>query len=78
MKIYFSQNQFKEVDLKDDSYRVKNIMGEHHLTLLFDLPEFYLFPLGSFCEFQGERYTLLQPQSFKKINENHFEYSLVM
>ncbi|GIZ15108.1 hypothetical protein [Capnocytophaga catalasegens] len=78
MKIYISQTEFKEIDVKDDSYRLREIAGEHNITLLFDLPEFIEFPIGSFCDFQGERYTLLKPQNFKKISNRHYEYTLVM
>lgn len=78
MKLYTSKTTFKDIDLKDDSYRLRSIAGEHNLTLLFDLPEFYEFPIGTYCDFQGERYTLLKAQDFKKINDCHYEYTLVM
>ncbi|GIM52019.1 hypothetical protein CAPN004_10490 [Capnocytophaga cynodegmi] len=78
MKLYTEDNTFKEIDLKDESYRLRSISGEHNITLLFDLPEFYEFPIGTFCEFQGQRYTLLKPQNFRKINSYHYEYTLVM
>ena len=78
MKLYISKTDFKDIDLKDDSYRLRSIAGEHNLTLLFDLPEFYEFPIGTYCDFQGEHYTLLKAQNFKKINSCHYEYTLVM
>lgn len=78
MRLYTSDNEFKDIDLKDESYRLRSISGEHNITLLFDLPEFYEFPIGTFCEFQGQRYTLLKPQNFRKINSYHYEYTLVM
>lgn len=78
MRLYTSDSEFKDIDLKDESYRLRSISGEHNVTLLFDLPEFYEFPLGTFCEFQGQHYTLLKPQNFRKINSYHYEYTLVM
>ncbi|GJQ07508.1 hypothetical protein CAPN010_16660 [Capnocytophaga cynodegmi] len=78
MRLYTSDSEFKDIDLKDESYRLRSISGEHNVTLLFDLPEFYEFPLGTFCEFKGQRYTLLKPQNFRKINSYHYEYTLVM
>ena len=55
MKLHTSHTDFKDIDLKDESYRLRSISGEHSLTLLFDLPNFYEFPLGTYCEFQGQR-----------------------
>ncbi|GIM60062.1 hypothetical protein CAPN008_01120 [Capnocytophaga canis] len=78
MKLYTSNTDFTEVYLKDDSYRLREISGEHSLTLNFDLPEFVEFPLGTYCEFQGQRYTLRKPQTFNKVNNAHYEYTLVM
>jgi hypothetical protein len=67
-----------ELLVDDRSYRYRAIRGEHSLTLYYSLPEHVEVPLGAWCEFQGERYTLESPQNFKKHNTRNFEYTLAM
>ena len=62
----------------DSSYRHRAIMGENSLTLTFALPGYLDIPVGSFCTFQGEVYTLTEPQNFKKNNTRNFEYTLIL
>ena len=62
----------------DESYRYRSIMGENTLTLYFSLPTYTDIPTGAWCEFQGERYTLNQPDKVVKHNTHHFEYTLTM
>lgn len=62
----------------DSSYRHRAIMGENSLTLTFALPGYLDIPVGSFCTFQGETYTLTEPQNFKKNNTRNFEYTLIL
>ena len=67
-----------DVKISDESYRYQQIMGEHSLTLIFSLPTYVEIPVGAFCSFQGETYTLTKPQNLKKIYSREFEYTLVM
>ena len=62
----------------DSSYRYRAIMGENSLTLTFALPGYLDIPVGSYCDFMGERYTLTKPQNFKKNNIRNFEYTLLL
>lgn len=77
MIIHFNDTQL-EVPVDDNSYRYRSIMGEHSLTLTFSLAEHADIPVGAWCEFQGLRYELMQPGSFKKNGSRHFAYTLVM
>jgi len=79
MKIYNSLGvEIADVIVSDDSYRYRAIMGENALTLTFPLPTFIEIPVGSYCDFQNERYTLLRPQNFKKNSSRNFEYTLIL
>ena len=66
------------VVVDDNSYRTRAIMGENSLTLTFALPTYLEVPVGSYCVYQGENYTLIKPQNFKKNNSRNFEYTLVL
>lgn len=76
MRISWS-NGYKDIQPTDDSYRLRRIMGENKVTLRFSLPDFTEFPLGSFINYQGQRYTLNAPQKINEVNSTHFEYTLV-
>ena len=67
-----------EILVNDNSYRYRAIMADNNLTLYFDLPEYFDIPVGAYCFFQGEKYTLMLPQNFKKNGIRKFEYTLVM
>ncbi len=77
MKIYFDNT---EVDLpvNENSYRYRAIKGDHSLTLYYSLPQHLEIPLGAYCIFEGEEYTLEKPENFKMHNTHNFEYTLIM
>ena len=79
MKI-FNQLGYKVLDIEvdDNSYRHRVIMGEHSLTLYYSLPEHVELPVGSYCEFQGETFTLERPEAFKMKHSRYFEYTVTM
>ncbi|MDB8999867.1 hypothetical protein PN653_04510 [Parabacteroides distasonis] len=52
-------------------------MGDHSLTLYYSLPEHIEIPVGSYCEFQGETFTLKRPQNFKMKHKRLFEYTVL-
>lgn len=62
----------------DNSYRHRVIMGDHNITLHYSLAEHVEIPVGAYCEFQGERYTLMRPESLKMKHSRNFEYTVVM
>ena len=60
----------------DNSYRNRAIMEENELTLYFSLPTHIELPIGSYCSFEGETYTLMRPEQFKMQHKRLFEYTV--
>lgn len=60
----------------DNSYRHRAIMGDNALTLYFSLAQHVEIPVGAYCEHDGERYTLMHPESLKMQHTRHFDYTL--
>jgi hypothetical protein len=77
MKIYFNSTEL-DLPVNDNSYRYRAIRGEHSLTLYYSLAEHVEIPVGAYCEFEGETYTLERPENFRMLNTRNFEYTLVM
>ena len=67
-----------DITVDDNSYRHRVIMGDHNITLHYSLAEHVEIPVGAYCEFQGERYTLMRPESLKMKHSRNFEYTVVM
>lgn len=65
------------VEVDDNSYRNRRIMGDHNLTLHFSLAEHIEIPVGAYCIFEGERYTLERPENLKMKHSRHFEYTVL-
>lgn len=79
MKIFdFEDNELLELTPDDSSVRYRSVMQENSLTLNFSRVEPVSVPVGSYCEFEGQRYTLFYPENFKKHNTRNFEYTLVL
>ena len=79
MKIYNSKDQLLlDVIVDDGSYRHRVIKGEHNLTLKYSLAEHVELPIGAYCQYQGEQYTLERPESFKMKHSRNFEYTVIM
>ena len=68
-------NKVLEIEVDDNSYRNRAVMGDHSLTLYYSLPEHVEIPVGSYCEFQGETFTLKRPENFKMKQKRLFEYT---
>ena len=66
-----------DVEVDDNSYRNRVIMGDHSLTLYYSLPEHVEIPVGAYCEFQGEKFTLERPENFKMRHKRLFEYTVI-
>ena len=64
-------------DVDDASFRHRAIKGDHTLTLKYSLPNHIKLPRGSWCEYQGERYELLNPEAIKMHHTRNFEYTVV-
>jgi hypothetical protein len=79
MEIYnINGNLVLDVTVDDSSYRHRAIKGEHNLTLKYSLAEHVELPVGAYCMFQNERYTLMRPESFKMKHSRNFEYTVIM
>lgn len=77
MVLHFDNREI-DLDVSDNSYRYRAIKGEHNLTLYVSLPVFTEIPVGAWCEFQGEVYTLEQPENFKMNGKEDYEYTLIL
>ncbi|WP_106828059.1 hypothetical protein [Parabacteroides pacaensis] len=64
------------IQVNDKSYRYRSIMKDNSLTLYYSLVQHVELPVGSYIEFQGERYTLWRPENFKKHSSRNFEYTV--
>ena len=53
-------------------------MGDHNLTLYFSLAEHVEIPVGAWCEYQSNRYTLERPEALKMKHRRLFEYTVTM
>lgn len=79
MKIYSINDVLVlDVEVDDSSYRYRAIKGENSLTLKYSLAEHVEIPVGAYCEYQGERYSLEHPESFKMQHTRNFEYTVTM
>lgn len=77
MKIYNNIDQLIiDIDVDDSSYRHRVIKGDNNIVLKYSLPEHVEIPVGSYCQFQGQRYTLERPEAFKKQHNRRFDYTV--
>ena len=78
MKIYDKDGKLiLDVEVSDNSFRNRQIMGDHSLTLYWSLAQHKEIPVGAYCLFEGERYTMLRPQSIKMNHSRSFDYTAV-
>ena len=79
MTIYNSDGTvLLEVAVDDNSYRNRRIMGDNNITLYFSLAEHIEIPVGAYCVFEGERYTLERPENLKMKHSRYFEYTVTL
>ncbi len=77
MKIYDGQGkELLDITPNDNSYRYRAIMGDHTLTLYYEMAEHTELPVGAYCEFQGARYTLMRPENLTMRHTRYFEYTV--
>ena len=75
ISLYSANGQkFLDLQVSDNSYRHRALMGEDSLTLYFELPRHVEIPLGAFVDFQNTRYTLTRPEALKMHHTRHYEY----
>ena len=79
ISLYSANGQkFLDLQVSDNSYRHRALMGEDSLTLYFELPRHVEIPLGAFVDFQNTRYTLTRPEALKMHHTRHYEYTLTL
>lgn len=78
MKIILPDNSELDLIIDKKSSRVRKVMGDHNLTLYFDYPDYINIPVGSYVDYEAQRYTLLREQDFKKNNTRNFSYTLTL
>jgi len=64
------------IEVSDESYRYKEIKSGNELILKFSLAEFLEIPLGAYCVFEGETYTLKALGNLKMVNSENYEYTV--
>lgn len=77
MNIQFADQTIAVIP-SNDSYRYRKIMGENALTLKVELLSHVEIPVGAYCEYQGEVYTLLAPENIIKHDSRKFEYTIIL
>lgn len=77
MIIYDSKgSRLLDVSVDDASFRHRAIKGDNTLTLKYSLPDHVELPRGAWCEYQSERYELLNPEAIKMHHTRNFEYTV--
>lgn len=66
-----------DINVDDESFRYRSIRKENSVTLNYSLTEHKDLPIGSYINFQGERYTLWLPENFTKEGTREFAYTVV-
>lgn len=75
MIIYNPQGkEIYNIPVDDSSYWYYSIMGKNDVELRFSMSEHINIPVGSFINYEEERYTLWYPENFKKKGTRNFEY----
>ena len=70
---------FLNVEVDDDSYRFRELMGGDELVLKFNLTEHREIPVGAYCIYPdvgGTRYEVLTPESVTINHRRDFEYTV--
>lgn len=62
----------------DSSYAYSALKSKPQLVLKFSLSEYIYFPVGTYCDFQGDRYVLKYADNLKKNGERDIEYTMTM
>ena len=74
----YNGNQEIVLPVTDDSYSYNAVMGENSMTLYFSSEKYIEIPIGSYCDFGGERYSLKKDSNFTKQGTRNFEYTLLL
>lgn len=79
MIIYNSNNvPIIDIDVDDTSYRYRALMREDTLTLEFSLAEHVELPVGAYCTFEAQVYTLMSYTNVTIRHRRNYEYRVTM
>lgn len=67
-----------DIQESESSYRYRALMEKPQLVLKFSLPQYIEFPVGTWCRYQNEKYSVWSPQNIKKKGERNIEYTITM
>lgn len=67
-----------DIQESESSYRYRALMEKPQLVLKFSLPQYIEFPVGTWCRYQNEKYSVWSPQNIKKNGERNIEYTITM
>lgn len=74
----YNGNEKIILPVTDDSYSYNSVMDENSLTLYFSSEKYIKIPVGSYCDFAGERYSLKKDSNFTKEGTRKYEYTLLL
>ena len=78
MKIYNPDNTLlTDADISDDSHRLRELMGQHNVTLHVSYTDAIRIKVGCYINYQGVRYTLRRKPIIEKHGERNLEYTLI-
>ena len=72
-----SDNLLLDLPVDDTSYRYRAIRQGDKVYLYFSLTEHVEIPVGSYIEYQGQRYTLWRPEDLTKHGTRNIEYTAI-
>jgi hypothetical protein len=72
-----NERELLTVNVDDESFRHRSIRSDNAVTLYYSLTEHVELPVGSYINFQGERYTLWLPENFTKEGTREYAYTVV-
>lgn len=75
--LYYNDTSI-DIQESDASYRYRTLMEKPQLVLKFSLPTYIEFPVGTWCEYQNERFSVWSPQNIKKNGARNIEYTITM
>lgn len=79
MKIYRPSGEvILEIEPDEQSYRNRAIMEIGSVVLYYSLPHHIELPVGSYVDFCGTRYTLRQPEAYKMVHSEQYDYTVTM
>lgn len=77
ISIFRNSEKLTDVEPQVSSTYVEVLMGDHHVTLVFDLNRYEEFSVGDYITYGGVQYTLNKLPSVKKLSSKLFQYNAV-